>query len=104
MKQVHEHRESTQRQYALSERAKQFGWPSHAVEIVDEDLGQSEHESQYSRSYRRCLPPTPRDRSLTGRRKPWSIGPMLMTCALLRIRWTDSVFSGGRLACPAHDP
>ena len=37
MKQVHVHRESTKRQYALSERAKELGWPSHAIEVVDED-------------------------------------------------------------------
>ena len=46
MKQVHEHRESTQRQYALSDRARELGWPAHAVEVVDEDLGQSGSSTQ----------------------------------------------------------
>lgn len=41
MRQVHEHRESTARQYALSDRAVGLGWPAHAVDVIDEDLGQS---------------------------------------------------------------
>ena len=40
-RQVFEHGESTARQYALAERAKALGWPSGAVEVIDEDLGQS---------------------------------------------------------------
>ncbi len=53
MKQVHEHRESTQRQYALRERAMQLGWPSHAVEIMDEDLGQSGASAQWRAGFQR---------------------------------------------------
>ncbi|UCC74281.1 MAG: recombinase family protein [Gemmatimonadota bacterium] len=53
MKQVHEHRESTQRQYALSHRAEQLGWPSHAVEVVDEDLGQSGASAQWREGFQR---------------------------------------------------
>ena len=41
MKQVHEHRESTTRQYALRQRAIDLGWTSDAVQVVDEDLGHS---------------------------------------------------------------
>ncbi len=41
MKQVHEHRESTRRQYALRHRAIELGWPEHTVDVVDDDLGQS---------------------------------------------------------------
>lgn len=41
MKQVHEHRESTARQYALQQRAVEFGWEPERVEVVDDDLGQS---------------------------------------------------------------
>ena len=41
IKQVHEHRESTERQYALTERAKELGWGAERVEVIDEDLGQS---------------------------------------------------------------
>ena len=39
--QVHEHRESTERQYALVELAKKLGWDATQVEVIDEDLGQS---------------------------------------------------------------
>ena len=39
--QVLEHCESTARQYALTDRAIALGWPSVAVEIIDEDQGRS---------------------------------------------------------------
>src|SRR5688572_20418152 len=39
--QVHEHRESTERQYALVELARKLGWDATQVEVIDEDLGQS---------------------------------------------------------------
>jgi len=41
MKQVYEHRESALRQYGLRERAIDLGWPAEAVDIIDEDQGQS---------------------------------------------------------------
>jgi hypothetical protein len=37
--QVEYNRESTARQYALSERACQLGWPKEQVVVIDEDLG-----------------------------------------------------------------
>jgi hypothetical protein len=39
--QVEHHRESTQRQYALRERAVSLGWRVEQVEVVDDDQGQS---------------------------------------------------------------
>lgn len=39
--QVLEHRESTARQYALTDRAVALGWPRAAVEVIDEDQGHS---------------------------------------------------------------
>jgi DNA invertase Pin-like site-specific DNA recombinase len=39
--QVFQHRESTQRQYALADRAAALGWPADAIEVIDEDLGRS---------------------------------------------------------------
>ena len=39
--QVEYNRESTARQYALSERACQLGWPKEQVVVIDEDLGVS---------------------------------------------------------------
>ncbi|MBL4591013.1 MAG: recombinase family protein [Phycisphaerales bacterium] len=41
MKQVLENSESTDRQYGLADRARQLGWCTTAVEIIDEDLGKS---------------------------------------------------------------
>jgi DNA invertase Pin-like site-specific DNA recombinase len=39
--QVEHHRESTARQYALAERARQLGWTNEQVILIDEDLGLS---------------------------------------------------------------
>jgi DNA invertase Pin-like site-specific DNA recombinase len=41
LKQVHEHRESTARQYALRQRAIELGWPPERVQVIDEYLGLS---------------------------------------------------------------
>jgi DNA invertase Pin-like site-specific DNA recombinase len=39
--QIERNTESTDRQYALVERAVELGWPRRAVEVIDEDLGVS---------------------------------------------------------------
>lgn len=49
--QVREHRESTHRQYALRERALGLGWDADAIEVIDEDLGQSSSESRSGFQY-----------------------------------------------------
>jgi DNA invertase Pin-like site-specific DNA recombinase len=41
MRQVLENTESTQRQYALRQRAISLGWPNESVIVIDSDLGQS---------------------------------------------------------------
>ena len=41
VRQVFENTESTQRQYALSQRAVALGWPREQVIVIDSDLGQS---------------------------------------------------------------
>ena len=41
MRQVFENTESTERQYALRQRAIALGWPSERVIVIDSDLGQS---------------------------------------------------------------
>ncbi len=41
LRQVLEHQESTERQYALRERAIALGWPTERVVVIDNDLGQS---------------------------------------------------------------
>lgn len=39
--QVESHRESTARQYALAERARELGWKPGRVTVIDQDLGLS---------------------------------------------------------------
>ncbi|HMR76502.1 MAG TPA: recombinase family protein [Polyangiaceae bacterium] len=41
MRQVHEHRESTTRQYGLRDRALSLGWKHTQIDVIDDDLGQS---------------------------------------------------------------
>ena len=36
-RQILENQESTRRQYQLAERARQMGWPSPQVQVVDDD-------------------------------------------------------------------
>jgi DNA invertase Pin-like site-specific DNA recombinase len=39
--QVEQNRESTRRQYALTERAAALGWPAGRISVIDDDLGLS---------------------------------------------------------------
>lgn len=41
LRQVHENTESTQRQYALRDRALALGWPADRIHTIDEDIGLS---------------------------------------------------------------
>ena len=41
MGQVRHHRESTERQYALKEKAMNLGWTENFVRVLDGDLGRS---------------------------------------------------------------
>ena len=41
LQQVFENTESTERQYALRQRAVALGWPTERVVVIDSDLGQS---------------------------------------------------------------
>ena len=41
LRQVAEHGESTQRQYALRNRAVALGWPAERIHVIDSDLGKS---------------------------------------------------------------
>ncbi len=41
LRQVAEHGESTQRQYALRNRAIALGWPTEHIHVIDCDLGKS---------------------------------------------------------------
>jgi DNA invertase Pin-like site-specific DNA recombinase/DNA-binding transcriptional MerR regulator len=51
--QVHEHRESTERQYALVELAKKLGWDATQVEVIDEDLGRSGASAAQRKGFQR---------------------------------------------------
>jgi DNA invertase Pin-like site-specific DNA recombinase len=46
LKQVHQHQEGRQNQYALVQRALELGWPAERVRVIDADLGQSGQDSQ----------------------------------------------------------
>jgi DNA invertase Pin-like site-specific DNA recombinase len=41
MAQVRHHQESTERQYALREKALEMGWSAPTVQVLDQDLGKS---------------------------------------------------------------
>ena len=41
LKQVHQRQESTERQYALQDKARELGWPPEQILILDRDLGLS---------------------------------------------------------------
>ncbi len=46
MAQVRQNTESTSRQYALAERARNLGWNAEDVVVIDEDLGRSGARSE----------------------------------------------------------
>ena len=49
--QVRDNRESTQRQYALTQRAQDFGWPDERIETIDGDLGMSGSVAGHRRGF-----------------------------------------------------
>jgi DNA invertase Pin-like site-specific DNA recombinase len=53
--QVHDHQESTDRQYALADRAAAFGWPREQVLIIDDDLGKSGESAEGRPGFQRLL-------------------------------------------------
>ncbi len=48
--QVHEHQESTRRQYEMYQRARQLGWIDAHIEVIDEDLGRSASDASQTRT------------------------------------------------------
>ena len=60
--QVLEHRESTERQYALADRAVALGWPTAAVEVIDEDQGRSGSSAEGRHGFQRLLAEVSSDR------------------------------------------
>jgi DNA invertase Pin-like site-specific DNA recombinase len=55
LRQVLENTESTQRQYALRERAVALGWPADQVVVIDSDLGQSGASSADREGFQRLV-------------------------------------------------
>lgn len=53
LRQVVENTESTTRQYALAGRAEALGWSKSAIEVIDEDLGQSGSSTEGRAGFRR---------------------------------------------------
>lgn len=55
LQQVHDHRESTARQYALAGRAADLGWPRERVQVIDDDLGRSGQSAEGRPGFQRLL-------------------------------------------------
>lgn len=55
LRQVFEHGESTQRQYALRERAVALGWPMERIIVIDTDQGQSGAHSEDRAGFQRLV-------------------------------------------------
>jgi DNA invertase Pin-like site-specific DNA recombinase len=52
---VHDHRESTARQYDLKRRAQAFGWPLDRIVIIDDDQGLSGASSLERAGFQRLV-------------------------------------------------
>jgi DNA invertase Pin-like site-specific DNA recombinase len=55
LQQVHDHRESTARQYDLKRRAHALGWPPDQIVVIDEDLGLSGASSIERNGFQRLV-------------------------------------------------
>ncbi|MCC7424360.1 MAG: recombinase family protein [Planctomycetaceae bacterium] len=53
--QIRSNRESGQRQYALTERARSLGWPGRSVKTIDEDQGRSGTSSTHRQGFKKLL-------------------------------------------------
>jgi DNA invertase Pin-like site-specific DNA recombinase len=53
--QVHNHQESTERQYHLADRARELGWPGSAIEVIDEDQGRSGSSALHRTGFQRLV-------------------------------------------------
>ena len=53
--QVRHHRESTELQYRLVERAVLFGWPRERIHVIDDDLGKSGSSSTERHGFQRLI-------------------------------------------------
>jgi len=53
--QVEQHKESTERQYGLQQRAMDLGWPAERVLVIDEDQGRSATSAEHRHGFRRLV-------------------------------------------------
>ncbi|MGB5734459.1 MAG: recombinase family protein, partial [Thiohalocapsa sp.] len=53
--QVNHHRESTERQYNLRQRAQALGWSPAAITVIDEDQGQSAASADHRQGFQRLV-------------------------------------------------
>lgn len=53
--QVHHHRESTERQYQLRQRALDLGWAAEAIMIIDQDQGQSAASAEHRHGFQQLV-------------------------------------------------
>lgn len=96
--QVLEHRESTARQYALTERAEEFGWSPDRIEVIDDDQGISGSSIVGREGFQRLLAEISADRvgivlglemsRLARSCKDWHT--LLELCAIYRVLLADA--------------
>ena len=55
LQQVHDHRESTARQYDLKRRAQALGWSTDRIVVIDDDLGLSGASSSARTGFQRLV-------------------------------------------------
>ena len=55
LRQVKDNTESTERQYALRQRAVQLGWPTEQIVVIDSDQGQSGASSSGREGFQRLV-------------------------------------------------
>lgn len=55
MRQVYHNQESTERQYALKDKAVQLGWPPEQIIVLDQDLGQSGAQSHQREDFKKLV-------------------------------------------------
>jgi DNA invertase Pin-like site-specific DNA recombinase len=60
--QVVDHRESTARQYGLTDRAAELGWMPEATLVIDDDLGRSGESAEGRPGFQRLLAEVALDR------------------------------------------
>ena len=53
--QIHHHRESTERQYNLRQRAQALGWSPEAIVIIDDDQGQTATAAEHRHGFQRLV-------------------------------------------------